>query len=643
MANYNSLKTAIKSAVDWNNNNNEISGNDVLSVLLTMVNSLGSGYQFVGVATPTTNPGSPDQKVFYIANGKGTYTNFGRLEVTEDEVVVLTWDSSWHKVPTGIASQAKPSELDKNTMVPITYAGLVALRGSSSLVAGTQYRITDYACTTTQENTKSAGHPFDIIVTADNENTLNEEARAICREGDNYFEYCYLSAWRLWYCLDNDTSRFAWADSANGKGVIYRMIDEWNNDAPYDFKNIMYNGSWGYWAYTFNWINDNSGNTCEDLSVAQFVHTNAEGGYSHTYGNIIKQYGSDNSGNYGSPLRLNACVFLNKASKDGGRFYGCYSNSFGSDCRSNTFGSDCHSNSFGNDCHSNSFGDSCHSNSLGDSCHSNSLGNSCYYNSFGSDCRSNTFGDSCRSNSLGNSCYYILFASSSSATTKYNYYQNNYFGDGCKYILFKGAETASSSAQVRNYSFAQGLKGTSRAYLAIDGVRGRDYETNVAKNSSGELKIYCETDLTQGGSGTQGPQGPQGPKGDKMTYADLTESDKANLYEGAASLVRPLLDEKADKTLIVTETEGNASYSITPNRLTRLGTLAAAVTLSLDTASEEADVANVYDIVFTTPTDAPSITWPEGVLWAGGSAPSIVGGKTYEVSIMDNLATWGEF
>lgn len=187
----------------------------------------------------------------------------------------------------------------------------------------------------------------------------------------------------------------------------------------------------------------------------------------------------------------------------------------------------------------------------------------------------------------------------------------------------------------------------------------------------------------QGPQGPQGEQGEQGPKGDKMTYADLTESDKADLYEGGASLIRPLLDEKvdkeegkglssndytdeektklaglanyddtqikaliagkADKTLIVTEPEGSASYIIAPNRLTRLGTLAAAVTLSLDTASEEAGVANVYDIVFTTPADAPSITWPEGVSWVGGSAPSIVGGKTYEVSIMDGLATYGEF
>lgn len=106
-----------------------------------------------------------------------------------------------------------------------------------------QYRITDYACTTTQENTKSAGHPFDIIVTADSENTLNEKARAIQHEGDTYFADCDLSAWKIWYCLDNDATRFAWADSVNGKGVIYRMIDEWNNDVPYDFKNIMYNGS----------------------------------------------------------------------------------------------------------------------------------------------------------------------------------------------------------------------------------------------------------------------------------------------------------------------------------------------------------------------------------------------------------------
>lgn len=110
MANYDSLKTAIKNVIKTNGNN-EITGQLLQQSLLSMINSLGSGYQFVSVATPTTNPGTPDSKVFYIANGNGTYTKFGGLEVTEDEVVILYYDTVWHKLATGIASQEKLTEL----------------------------------------------------------------------------------------------------------------------------------------------------------------------------------------------------------------------------------------------------------------------------------------------------------------------------------------------------------------------------------------------------------------------------------------------------------------------------------------------------------------------------------------------------
>ena len=424
----------------------------------------------------------------------------------------------------------------------ITYAELVALRGSSSLVAGMQYRITDYACTTTQENTQSAGHPFDIIVTADSENTLNEEARAIQHEGDTYFANCDLNAWKIWYCLDNDASRFAWADSANGKGVIYRMIDEWNNDVPYDFKNIMFKryildannaiatyvakegelnavktrlGKMSHRIHTSLWyygeyvtdvypnaeagrkyvpfgdilydnngpgvlcpINEANSNWFYTFSDTSF-NDNTVTGQSNVHNNVIKgnKYALvtiDGEGRYSFEEQENIClndiIFI-------GNY--CYYNSFGNNCNSNSFGNDCNYNSFGNGCNSNSFG------------------NNCYYNSFGNNCNSNSFGNDCNSNSFGNDCNDIKFASSSSATTKYSYYRQNHFGDGCKYLLFKGAETASSSSQVQNYNFAQGVQGTSSAYLTIDGVRSRAYETKVAKNSSGELKIYCEADLIQ--------------------------------------------------------------------------------------------------------------------------------------------------
>lgn len=125
----------------------------------------------------------------------------------------------------------------------ITWSDLKEARDNSKLIPGRQYRITDYQCTTAQIGTTSAGHQFDIIVTADSKDTLSEEARAALHSGDTYFKDNNLNAWKIWYCLDNDITRFGWADTTNGKGVIYRMIDEFNNDCPYDFKNILYNGN----------------------------------------------------------------------------------------------------------------------------------------------------------------------------------------------------------------------------------------------------------------------------------------------------------------------------------------------------------------------------------------------------------------
>lgn len=133
------------------------------------------------------------------------------------------------------------------------------------------------------------------------------------------------------------------------------------------------------------------------------------------------------------------------------------------------------------------------------------------------------------------------------------------------------------------------------------------------------------------------------------TISDL-ETIRTNANKGATALQSEsdpvyMADKPsiALKTSIVTETEGLASYAISPNVLTKLGTLASSVTLSLDISKEEREVTNIYDIIFTTPTNAPSITWPEGISWIGGSAPTIAGGKTYEVSIMNNLAIYGEY
>ena len=469
--------------------------------------------------------------------------------------------------------------------VNITYTELAGLRNNAQLTSGVFYRITDYITTTTQENTRSAGHPFDVIVLALSENELSEQAWAIQHEGDNYFANNDLTTWKIWYCIDNDTNRFAWADSVNGKGVIYRMIDEFNNDVPYDFKNIQFkdpNSTDNYYYFTFSGYGENE----TDYSILRTTNifsntispfygndlTNSKqtinkilfsvGGDGNCYGNYF------GSGCYNITLAFNCCnntfgngcysnslspycsnntfgddCHSNKLNSRCSRNifeYKCYSNTLGEECLNNTFrnicfsnsldnrcsnnsfGNGCYSNSFGNGCNYNSFGNGCYSNSLSGNCYSNSLGERCYSNSFGTACNSNSFGNACNSNSFDNDCYYnsfgnycsynslginclfnsfengcsyIKFASDSSASNKYKYYRHNHFGDGCLYIILKGAETASSSNQVQKYNFAQGLQGTADNYLIVEGKRNRAYETKVAKNSKGELKIYCEADM----------------------------------------------------------------------------------------------------------------------------------------------------
>ena len=90
----------------------------------------------------------------------------------------------------------------------ILYAELKELRDNGKLIPGMQYRITDYECTTIIANTRSAGHQFDVIVIANNNNALNENARAVQHDGDEYFSNSNLSSWELKYCLDNDRLRF---------------------------------------------------------------------------------------------------------------------------------------------------------------------------------------------------------------------------------------------------------------------------------------------------------------------------------------------------------------------------------------------------------------------------------------------------
>jgi hypothetical protein len=476
------------------------------------------------------------------------------------------------------------NELGDQSIIPITWAELKDIRDNSLLKPGQQYRITDYVTTTTQENTQSAGHPFDVIVLALSENTLAEEAHACKREFNledykdaysgtwgapmiylgtyehegkvyhhygtaaqslqvlidfdnlnisnnhdgiyrhafipsysryddssdwnngeddgesinfkthpNYFANSNLAAWQIWYSLDNDAERFAWADAENGKGVIYRMIDEFGNDCPYDFKNIMMKNpndsdDTNYY-YTFGTgcynniilphesnhkllINKNIfGTGCRSNSFGTGCYSNSFGNYC-----INNIFGNDcHNNNLGNNCSTNS--FSNTCYNNS--FYGtCYNNSFGNYCKNNSFGIDCNYNSLGNGCIGNSFESECRSNSFGNSCNDNILGNGCDINSFGNYCRNNSLGDYCDYNSFGNNCHDNSFRSSASVTASLkDYCEYNHFDDGCCYIVIWTSNNTSSSNKLKNINVNRGVYGS---VINIDTINS-EQEINVNK------------------------------------------------------------------------------------------------------------------------------------------------------------------
>lgn len=100
---YDQIKESIK-AVIKENGNYEITGNVLQAVLLSMVDTLGPEYQFLGIATKSTVPVVVEGNSFYITTEVGTYTNFKNSEntaITVNQLGILTSTNgtAWNFTP----------------------------------------------------------------------------------------------------------------------------------------------------------------------------------------------------------------------------------------------------------------------------------------------------------------------------------------------------------------------------------------------------------------------------------------------------------------------------------------------------------------------------------------------------------------
>lgn len=451
------------------------------------------------------------------------------------------------------------SLLASRQSIDITYASLKALRDAGQLVPGRWYRITDYQCTTMQVDTESADHVFDIIVRADDASHLNENAFSAHHEGDTYFQYSSLEAWQLKYCLDNDTSRFVWADP-DGKGVVYRMIDEWDNDLPYDFKNMLFkrvkvSGKWVREAYdnadflyigipdalpkefevadendtlmvyTFNGISDpNDVRSVCDKSVRKTIKT---GRYDWLHieahhpsrCRIEAAYGKVTNDKERNDLRyLNNIVFVQMfvTSKDfnvsGDMFQAdCYDITiamdnnhglvFGIGCSGITLGVGCDDCHLENNCQNIKFGNYCFGSTIGRRALEITLSNGCNNNNLGSECFDVYFESGCYGNTL-RFCGIVRFGQMccDNAMVSCNSFE---LGDYCQQIvsdfsgdfIVKGG--SGEDSPVKNARILSGTDGKSSENnrLEICFAENKPFAQYAGLNSRGELRVWIPADL----------------------------------------------------------------------------------------------------------------------------------------------------
>jgi len=80
-----------------------------------------------------------------------------------------------------------------------------------------------------------------------------------------------------------------------------------------------------------------------------------------------------------------------------------------------------------------------------------------------------------------------------------------------------------------------------------------------------------------------------------------------------------------------------------PNVFYNLGTLSGNTAFAFASATDNT-IENEWMFQFTTPSTAPTITWPQAITaWLGGNAPTINASKTYQVSVVNGLGVIAEF
>ena len=164
---YDQIKESIK-AVIKENGNYEITGNVLQAVLLSMVDTLGPEYQFLGIATKSTVPVVVEGNSFYITTEVGTYTNFknsGNTTITVNQLGILTSTNgtAWNFTPIFIGVSKGGGEVfndyNNNTAVGVNSHA----EGQKTMASGSNSHTEGYNTKAKNSNSHAEGQQTEAV------------------------------------------------------------------------------------------------------------------------------------------------------------------------------------------------------------------------------------------------------------------------------------------------------------------------------------------------------------------------------------------------------------------------------------------------------------------------------------------------
>lgn len=259
---------------------------------------------------------------------------------------------------------------------------------------------------------------------------------------------------------------------------------------------------------------------------------------------------------------------------------------------------------------------------------------------------------------LTNNDYAFVVGTDSAGNTTYTRYKYN-----------ATTQTWAEEYVLNNSSFTAGQWDAINSGITADLVTafGNKYSKPSGGIPASDLASAVQTSLGKADSAYQKPSG--GIPSSDMASAVQTSLGKADsAYQkpsggipasDLASDVIPTVpdistDVAADKTSNTKTSSPKSVYDaihpavgsaqpaggFLPNVMYALGTLTGSVTFAL--AAATSGIVNHYFWSFTAGSTAPTITWPSGLTWVGGSAPELTAGNHYEISVLDGVAAFLE-